>query len=376
MQQVIVDFGEVGLFGGVGLRIYGYGLMLVFGFLCGIYLARWRARRLGESADAVTTLGLLALVAGVVGSRLAFVVEKWESQFAWRDHPLPEVLNITSGGLIYYGGAALAMVVIVGYLGLRRMPIRRYLDIVAPSLMIGLAFGRMGCLLNGCCYGGRCRADFPLAMRFPYASRPLLKFGKAGNIFGGAAATPAFLHHVAVPPEGSGHSTAAGAPSTRAVPEAAVPEWLFRYGPGGEPIVKTPAELTPDQARLAEGLRSQPVQPAQPLGVVNALLIAGVLLAFSRLRSREGQVFALMLILYPITRFVLEVVRGDNLHDVLKLQLTHNQYTSMITIVVGLLMWLVLARLPASAGPPYAERLAAAIARKPGPARRQKGKGR
>lgn len=371
MQQVIIDFGEVSLFGkAVGLRIYGYGLMLVLGFLLGIYLARWRARRFGESPDAVTTLGLLALVAGVVGSRLAFVIEKWDSQFAWREDPLPEILNITSGGLIYYGGAALVFVSIIAYLRLRRMPIRRYLDIIAPSLMIGLAFGRMGCLLNGCCYGGRSRAEFPLAMRFPYASKPLLRLGEADNIFGRAAPAPAFMHQAAT----LGDEDLAG---------MGVPRWLFRQrldgevqrNERGEAIVKMPAELTAEQARQAAHLRSLPLQPAQVFGVVNGLLIAGVLLFASRLRSREGQVFALMLILYPITRFVLECIRGDNTHNVFKLELTHNQYTSIGMITAGLLMVFVLRWLPAGAGPGYLERVAAAEARKPAPARQRKGKG-
>ncbi len=371
MQQVIADFGEVSLFGHpFGLRIYGYGLMLVLGFLCAIFLARWRARRFGESPEAVTTLGLLALVGGVIGSRLAFVVEKWNSQFAWRRDPLPEILNITSGGLIYYGGAALAVVLMLAYLLARRMPVRRYLDIIAPALMVGLAFGRMGCLLNGCCYGRPAREGFALGIRFPYAAKPLLNFGRSGNLFAGASPAPAFVHQAAVPPEQGGLGL------------SGVPAWLLRRGPdgqvlysdGGEPIVKLPAELSDEEARQALALRSLPVLPAQPLGAANALLLAGVLLVFSRFRSREGQVFALLLILYPVTRFVLESVRGDNFHNVLKLALTHNQYSSMGMMTAGLLLWLVLGRLPASAGPSCGERLAAAEAAGPAAARQRKGK--
>ena len=371
MQPVIVDFGEINLLGtSIGLRIYGYGLMLVLGFLVGIYLARWRAGRFGESPDAVTTLGLLALVGGVIGSRAAFVFEKWDSQFAWRDNPLPEILNITSGGLIYYGGAALALASMVVYLRRRKMPIRRYLDIVAPSLMVGLAFGRMGCLLNGCCYGGRCQGEYPLAMRFPYATKPLLKPGKGNNMFGASLPAPTFVHHVALGSERGG------------LGEADLPQWLFRRDPDGQvqrdeqgaPMIKMPADLTPEQARQAAGLRSLPVQPAQAFGAVNGFLIAGLLLGFSRLRYREGQVFALMLILYPVTRFVLELIRGDNAHNVFRLQLTHNQYTSAGMAVAGLLMWFILQRLPAAVGPSHQERLAAAEAQRPRLAAKRKGK--
>ncbi len=369
MQQVIIDFGEINLFGqSVGLRIYGYGLMLVLGFLVGIYLARWRARRFGEDQDAVTSLGLLALVAGVAGSRAAFVIERWDSQFAWHKHPLPEIFNITSGGLIYYGGAALAVIAIAAYLRLRRLPMRRYMDIIAPSLMIGLAFGRMGCLLNGCCYGARCGAHYSLGMRFPYAAKPLLRYGKGPNSFGGAASSPAF------------HSQAATLPE-EALREIGVRSWLFRKdrdgnvqrSKSGERLVKMPSELTPAQARQAAALRSLPIQPAQAFGAINALLITGVLLGFSRLRRREGQVFALMLVLYPITRFVLESLRGDNPHALLQLELTHNQYTSVAMLLSGLLIWFVLRWMSAEAGPSWRERLAAAETRKSASARQRKG---
>jgi len=360
MQQVIVDFGQFNVFGRpIGLRIYGYGLMLVLGFLAAVGLARWRARRFGEDPETVTSLGLLALAGGVVGARLAFVIERWDSQFAHLPDPLAEVVNITSGGLIYYGGLALAAVLVVVFLRVRRLPIRRYVDIVAPSLMVGLAFGRVGCFLNGCCYGGRCSEHFPLAVRFPYAARPLVTVREGKNIFGGASVSPAYQHYAAASPGGAG---------------PAVPQWLVREDALGAPVLKMPAELTAEEALRAEALRSPPLQPAQVYAAVNAFLLAGLLLAFSRLRRREGQTFAVLLILYPVTRFVLESIRGDNAHDVLHLALTHNQYTSMGLLTVGVGIWLVLRWMPASAGPFWRERAAGAAPRARAVGRTRKGR--
>ncbi|MDY7010340.1 MAG: prolipoprotein diacylglyceryl transferase [Planctomycetota bacterium] len=353
MQQIISDFGRINLFGhSVALRIYGYGLMLVLGFICATYLARRRAKRFGESPDVVVTLGLLSLVGGILGARLAFVIEKWDEQFAWRADRFSEILNVTSGGLIYFGGVVLAVVVVMVYLGMRRLPIRRYLDILAPVVMLGLAFGRMGCLLNGCCFGRRCNADYSLAMRFPYASRPLLMLDNGANEFGAASVSPVFSHQVAVGPEGGG------------LDANDLPPWLFVQNSNGlplcntrgGPILKSPSELTVEQARQAAELQSLPVQPAQAFGVVNALLISGLLLCFSRLRRREGQVFAMMLILYPITRFALEGIRGDNPHNLFQLELTHNQYTSVVMIVVGLVLFFALRYFQAYAGPFCSER--------------------
>ncbi len=371
MPQIIIDFGHINLFGhAVALRIYGYGLMLVLGFICATYLARRRARRFGEHPDVVVTLGLLSLVGGIIGARLAFVIEKWDEQFAWRADRFGEILDITSGGLIYFGGVVVAVAVVVVYMGVRRLPIRRYLDILAPVVMLGLAFGRMGCLLNGCCYGGRCSADYSLAMRFPYASKPLLMLDNGANEFGGVSVSPVFSHQVAVGPEQAG----------LAVED--LPKWLFVQDANGRvlrnthggPILKSPSELTADQAHHAGELRSLPVQPAQAFGVINALLITGLLLCFSRLRRREGQVFALMLILYPITRFALEGIRGDNPHNLLRLELTHNQYTSIGMIVIGLVLFLALRYFQAGTGPFCSERVPAAEHQRQGPAKQRKRK--
>ncbi|OPX25078.1 MAG: hypothetical protein B1H04_00725 [Planctomycetales bacterium 4484_123] len=346
MRQIIVDFGQLQIGGWhFALRIYGYGLMLVGGFLCGIALGRWRARRFGEDPRVVPTLGLLALAGGVVGARAAYVVQHWDRQFAWRAEPLGEVLNITSGGLIYYGGVVLATALILAYLLIRRLPVRRYLDIITPSLMLGLAFGRVGCFLNGCCYGRRCRVDFPLAITFPYASRPLLKLDAASNCFGGASISPVFAAQAAGP-----------------------------LRPGDGAILRAPQELSATEARWAAKLRSLPVQPAQVYGIANALLICGLLLLISRLRRREGTVFAWMLILYPITRFVLESIRGDNPHELLALRLTHNQYTSAGTVLAAAVLLALLRLTTPAAGPFLAQRRARQEVRPASSARTRKGK--
>ena len=336
MLQIICDFGTLELFGlRIPLRIYGYGLMLVLGFLTGIYLAQRRARRSGENPETVSYCGLLALMGGVIGARIAYVIENWDEFSGDGLASLGAVLNVTSGGLIYYGGFILAMGLVIGYLRMKKLSLRRYLDIVAVSLMIGLAFGRAGCTLNGCCFGDRCRADWPLAMRFPMFSKPLIKLDGERNPFSQASAgpSPVYAHQMNLKDN------------------------PVRPGPllmDGEHLI-SPRYYTPEQIAVAEASWSQPVKPAQPLGIVNALLLAGILTAFYRLRSREGQVFAILLILYPITRFLLEGIR-DQHH--LTRGWTHNQYTSLAMVASGVIMWLILLKLPASAGATWAERQA------------------
>jgi len=460
MQQIIMDFGALELFGlRIPLRIYGYGLMLVLGFLSGIYLARRRARRMGENPDDVTHCGLLALVGGIVGSRAAYVVQHWEEQFAHAPNKLGALLNVTSGGLIYYGGLVGGTGLVLGFLWIKRLPVRRYLDIVAVSLMVGLAFGRAGCLLNGCCYGGACDADWALSMRFPMFSAPLVNVGDEAGPFSPNTEAPSPVYakqmhegHLHPDPrlrfDGSGSvlppRSLHGAldrdqfdvllgdtESARKEFIAAAgtdemmdrDEWrgalrtgtflrgsevwdeargLFDEDGDGElcfeeawkylahrraRLVKLfdadasgaldDAErreantfLQADLFALARASRSGPVQAAQPLGMINALLLAALLTWFHRIRKREGHVFALMAILYPITRFVLEAIRDDNPHNLVQGVLTHNQYTSLALAAAGVVMYMAFRKLPASAGPSLTERVAAAAAAKGGKTKR------
>ena len=87
--------------------------------------------------------------------------------------------------------------------------------------------------------------------------------------------------------------------------------------------------------------------------------VAALLTGFHRLRRREGQVFAMMLVLYPITRFILESIRDDNPHDLLAGSFTHNQYTSIGMFVIGVVMLFVLRKLPAAGGETWSQRAAA-----------------
>ena len=326
MQDIILDFGVLRIAQWtIPLRVHGYGLMLVLGFLGGIYLAQWRARRAGESADAAAVCGILALVGGITGSRAAYVIQHWETQFAAAGNHLAAVLNLTSGGLIYYGGVVMAIVLVLGYLLIKKLPIRRYLDFLAVSLLVGLAFGRVGCFLHGCCYGGRCEPDWPLGISFPMYSKPLIKLDGRDNPYSQSTSGPSPLYS---------HQLAAG----QIQPDPAL------IGPDGR--LTPPQEFTPDQVAIAEAARSLPVQSAQLLGITNALVLAGLLSAFYRLRRREGQVFALMLMTYSASRFVLEAIRDDNLHDLEGGVLTHNQYTSIAAFVTGAVLLLVIQKLP------------------------------
>ncbi len=379
MLQTIIDFGKIEFFGlSFTPRIYGYGLMLVLGFLSGIWLAHWRAKRMGENHETITVVGILSLVGGILGARIAFVIQNW-SQFTQSHKGLMGLLDVTSGGLIYYGGVLLATLMVVCYLRSKRIAIRRYLDIMAVSLMVGLAFGRAGCFLNGCCYGGRCDAEWPLATQFPMYSQPLLKFDGRSNPFssGSQGVSPVYAHQleqraIALHEKGKDDSPGLAAtqqfeglinPPLELMDNSSRPRAVPYTKANGKqtfaPVLPflSPDSFSDEQIRIASASRSLPIRPAQALGFFNALLIAVLLAAFFRQRRREGQVFAVLLILYPITRFLLEGIRSDT---ALHLGMTHNQYTSLATVAAGLIMLFVVSKLPPSAGATWSQRLAVA----------------
>ncbi len=323
-------------------QVHSYGLMMALGFLAAIALARWRTRRAGENPEVINALGIIALVGGVVGARLSYVFEHWSDPLSPMSHGslgerLTEVARLSSGGLVFDGGLILALLAVLVYLRLRKLPVRRFLDILAISCMVGLAFGRMGCLLNGCCFGGTCDVDYPLAVEFPYAARPLVHAHGEGYP-PASHVSPVFSHQF--------HQ---GQLEPEQLPGALVET------DGGRARLRPPSELsTPAELAAGRHAHSRPVHPAQAYGIVNALVLAGLLTGLYRLRTREGQVFAMTFVLYPITRFVLEYIRDDNPGMVL----TPAQIKCIVLLAFGVAMLVALRWLPRSAGPDWQQRQA------------------
>lgn len=148
----------------VDLTVKSYGLMLVIGFLLAAFLIKRLSRDITPDHQLITSAAFYSLIAGVIGARLFYVVHYFD-RFSGN---LLSVFALWQGGLELLGGVILAITVIILYLRHHKLPIRRYLDILAVGLMLALAFGRIGCFLNGCCFGKP--TNLPSAVRFPYNS--------------------------------------------------------------------------------------------------------------------------------------------------------------------------------------------------------------
>jgi phosphatidylglycerol:prolipoprotein diacylglycerol transferase len=142
MHPIFLQIGD--------FTIRSYGFMAMVGFLVGWSMLSLNRKHAGLTADQASNLVLIGMVSGIIGSRIFYVVLEWKEHFA--DHP-ERIIRIDQGGLVFYGGFLLAFALIVGYCRWRKLDVVRVLDIVAPAISAAHACGRIGCYLNGCCYG-------------------------------------------------------------------------------------------------------------------------------------------------------------------------------------------------------------------------------
>jgi phosphatidylglycerol:prolipoprotein diacylglycerol transferase len=142
--------------------IYWYGVLVAAGFLAGLWTASRRGARGGLPPEKILDAGPWLILGAIVGSRLLYVISNWQD-FAGK--PLLAMLNIRQGGLVFYGGLIGATLATLAYLRWKKLPILKFADALAPSIALGAFFGRLGCFMNGCCYGQTCGQ--PWAVHFP-----------------------------------------------------------------------------------------------------------------------------------------------------------------------------------------------------------------
>jgi len=147
------------------LTIHSYGVMVAVAFLAGLWTVTLRARldpALRNSGENIADVTLCLMAGAILGARIAYVTTYWKEQFA--GEPLTEIFAIWHGGLVYYGGLIGAAIAGYIYIRWKKMPLWKTADVLAPSIALGSMFGRIGCLLNGCCFGRP--TDLPWAITF------------------------------------------------------------------------------------------------------------------------------------------------------------------------------------------------------------------
>jgi phosphatidylglycerol:prolipoprotein diacylglycerol transferase len=141
MYPVIFQFGFI--------QIYSYGLILVFAFWTFAFLLTQQALALKVANDFFWNFSLVILLSGILSARLAYIALNLRF---FLDNP-QEVFMLWHGGLVWYGGFLGGMLSGSIYLKRKKIPLLRAMDLIMPYVALSHSIGRIGCFLNGCCYG-------------------------------------------------------------------------------------------------------------------------------------------------------------------------------------------------------------------------------
>lgn len=372
----------------VGITIKTYGFCLTVGFLSAVWFAMRRAQRVKADPDVLLDLCFLSLLFGVGGARVFYVIHYWQTQFAPVPNKLLAIIDIRQGGLEFLGGLLGAMGAVFLYLYVKKRSIRLYLDIMAPGAMWGLAFGRLGCFFNGCCFGGLCltaadQPQFPWAVEFPFGSPAQVREweDRVVTVPAELINTKGMLPYLLPPSalmmsvekreeprqkvreleralrrvesaDGSNGLAAQGEKIQEQLKKAKSASAKFEKKHRLNDVKRAqafPSRENPERITsvselesLAGQSRSQPIHPAQLYAAIHALLLSLFLSAIFYQRRRHGVVIGLLIVLYPIARVLLEIIRTDNPQDTAGL--TVSQFVSVSMFLFGVTYLLVLYR--------------------------------
>lgn len=131
------------------LTIYSYGLMLVAAFFVCAYLASAQAKKEQVEPEKIFNLCFYIFISGIIGSRLFYVFNN--AHFYLR-RPL-EIIMLQHGGMAWFGGLIFGTATAIIIIRKNKINLLKTLDLLIPFIALGQAIGRIGCLLNGCCFG-------------------------------------------------------------------------------------------------------------------------------------------------------------------------------------------------------------------------------
>ena len=155
MRPILIEFG--------GIDLPAYGVMLVVSFLAALWYVKRNAPRFNISPVIIENLAFYIMLGVIVGGRLLYVIFHW-TQY---ENDILGIIRIWEGGMMFFGGFIGGFLIGALYMKKQGVAILRISDLVAPALGLGLFFTRIGCFLNGCCFGTP--SALPWAIRFPDA---------------------------------------------------------------------------------------------------------------------------------------------------------------------------------------------------------------
>jgi phosphatidylglycerol:prolipoprotein diacylglycerol transferase len=179
------------------LPIHSYGALVGLGLVVGLLVSLWRGQREGLSRAAVLDLVFYAIVTGLVGSRLFYVVLHSQEylglcigtgvprSFSTMLADCTAPLRFWQGGLVFLGGAILAAITTLLIARRQQLKLGAVADALAPGVAIAHVFGRLGCFMVGCCYG----KPFASGVHFPKGSVAYMELQNRGLLPPSASTT-------------------------------------------------------------------------------------------------------------------------------------------------------------------------------------------
>jgi phosphatidylglycerol:prolipoprotein diacylglycerol transferase len=356
MQQVLFRIPIV------DLPIYGYGTMLFLAFFFCTWMAARLAKMEGIPTQNMQDVGIWLFVCGIAGARITFLIQ-YRNQYA---DPLLEFYKIWDGGLVFYGSAIGG---VVGYIGAYYFILRKHnisswkmADIIAPCGALGLALGRLGCLLNGCCFGNVACPDCP-QIGFKLPAAPRFEMTKRG------------------------YQTAAGFTMSSNLSDPEVAKRVDKVEPGsaaaraglrnGDIILKINgtdrADLFTavgdhnswergknDLALTVQHLNGQKedidftpwtigLHPTQLYETISMLLLFMLMLAYFPFRRHDGELMVMFMVGYALHRFLNEMLRTDT-DPIWITNMTLSQNISILVfsggLVLAAIIWWTRPRVP------------------------------
>jgi phosphatidylglycerol:prolipoprotein diacylglycerol transferase len=144
-------------------QLHTFGLLVALGFVFGLWVASRNARRVGLNPEVPYDLAPWLIGGALIGARTLYVISYWQRDFAGQ--PWSEIVAIWKGGLVFYGGLIGSTLAGTFAAYRSRLPVWKVADCLAPGVALGHVFGRIGCLMNGCCYGRP--TGLPWAIQYP-----------------------------------------------------------------------------------------------------------------------------------------------------------------------------------------------------------------
>lgn len=168
MRSILFHFGP--------FTVYSYGTVLALAFILSLFLMVKRAYKIEIPKQTVYDLGIWMIVGGLLGARIAYVLFHMDE--FWH-RPL-EIFMIHRGGLVFYGSFVGGVIFLWFFLKRRKLSFLKFADFIIPIIALAHGIGRVGCFLNGCCYGKP--TECPWGVDFPAGSSPAQHYGLSHSI--------------------------------------------------------------------------------------------------------------------------------------------------------------------------------------------------